>query len=407
MPKHNRIGILRETKTPPDRRVALTPAQVVEVVSKFENVDIKVQPSELRCYKDEEYVSLGVNLQDDLSGCDLLIGVKETKIESIIPGKAYMEFAHVAKKQPHNQKLLQAFAANRNTIIDYEYLTDRNGIRLVAFGHWAGVVGAYNALRAVYLKYELGQLPPAHTLHDYDELKGILKTIKLLPLKFVITGGGRVAGGAMEVLGQVGISEVSHDEFLTKKFDYPVFTRLDPWHYAKRKDGKPFEWDFWVSHPAEHQSIFLPYTHAADVFVACHYWDYRAPHFFTVNDMVHPDFRISIIADVSCDIPGPIPSTIKASTIADPFFDFNPITGNEEPAFSGAPNVTVMSINNLPGELPRNASEFFGRLLIDKVLPHLFSDDCEGVIERATILKDGKLTPRYSYLQDYLEGQNT
>jgi len=405
MPKHYKIGILRETKTPPDRRVALTPEQVVEVIKKFDNVDVVVQPSELRCYKDDEYSRLGVKLQDDLSDCDLLIGVKETKIPTIIPGKTYMEFAHVAKKQPHNQKLIQAFAANGNTVVDYEYLTDKNGVRLVAFGHWAGVVGSYNALRAIYIKHKLGELPPAHTLHDYNELKGILKKIKLPSLKFVITGGGRVAGGAMEVLGQAGIVEVTHDEFLTKEFDHPVYTRLDPWHYAKRNDSKPFDWDYWVSNPADHESTFLPYAQTADVFIACHYWDFRSPHFFTVDDMKQPDFRISIIADVSCDIPGPIPSTIKASTIADPFFDFNPATGKEEPPFSCGMNVTVMSIDNLPGELPRDASEFFGRLLIDKVLPHLLCDDCEGVIERATILKDGKLTPRYAYLQDYLEGK--
>lgn len=405
MSKHYKIGILKETKTPPDRRVALTPEQVVEVIEKFNNVDVVVQPSELRCYGDVEYLRLGVKLQDDLSDCDLLIGVKETKIPTIIPCKTYMEFVHVAKKQPHNQKLIQAFAVNGNTVIDYEFLTDENGVRLVAFGHWAGVVGAYNALRAIYIKHKLGELPPAHTLHNYNALKGILKKIKLPALKFVITGGGRVAGGAMEILGQAGIVEVTPDEFLSNDFDHPVYTRLDPWHYAKRIDGKPFDWDYWVRNPADHVSTFLPYARTADVFIASHYWDFRSPHFFTVDDMKQPDFRISIIADVSCDIPGPIPSTIKASTIAEPFFDFNPTTGKEEPAFSCGTNVTVMSIDNLPGELPRDASEFFGRLLIDKVLPHLLCNDYEGVIERATILKDGKLTLRFAYLQDYLDGK--
>ncbi len=405
MPKHFKIGILKETKTPPDRRVALIPAQVVEVIKKFDNVDVVVQKSDLRCYRDYEYAELGIKMQDDLSDCNLLIGVKETKIPTIIPGKTYMEFAHVAKKQPHNQKLIQAFAANRNTVIDYEYLSDKNGVRLVAFGHWAGVVGAYNAIRAIYLKHKLGELAPAHTLHDYNELKEVLKSVRLPNLKFVLTGGGRVAGGATEVLNQVGVKEVAQDEFLSNDFDFPVFTRLDPWHYAKRKDGKPFDWKYWVSNPADHESSFLPYAHTADVFVACHYWDYRSPNFFAIEDMRSPNFRISIIADVSCDIPGPIPSTIKATTIADPFFDFNPYTGLEEPPFGSKQNVTVMSVDNLPGELPRDASEFFGRLLIDKVLPHLLCDDCEGVIERATILRDGKLTSRYSYLQDYLDGK--
>ncbi|MGD9976553.1 MAG: NAD(P)-dependent oxidoreductase [Bacteroidales bacterium] len=404
MNTHFKVGILRETKNPPDRRVALPPAQAKDLMESFKNVEVVVQPSNIRCFKDEEYGNLGIKLQEDISDCDVLIGVKETKIPTIIASKTYLIFAHVAKKQPHNQPLIQAFTGNRNTLIDYEYLTDKNKNRLIAFGHWAGVVGAYNAIRALHLKTAMRELQPANQMHDYNELKILLEELQLPAQKFIVTGGGRVAGGATEILQRAKVKEISPDDFLTKEYSYPVYCRLDPWHYAQRKNNEPFEWNSWVSNPADYESSFLPYTKVADVMIACHYWDFRSPHFFTLEDMAKPEFKISIIADVSCDIPGPIPSTIRASTIADPFFDFNPNTGEEEPAFSNAKNVTVMSIDNLPGELPRDASEFFGKLLVEKILPQFFCDDCEAIIERATIIKNGVLTPRYAYLQNYLEG---
>ena len=400
-----KIGVLKETKTPPDRRVALPPAQALELKKRFPGVEVFVQPSDLRCYKDSEFTDVGITLKDDLSDCDLLLGVKEVKIPYLVPNKSYLFFAHVAKKQPHNRPLIQAIANKEITLLDHEYLTDKNGIRLVAFGHWAGVVGAYNALRARGIRTKRYDLPAAHQCHDYKEMIHELRKVKLDPKKILITGGGRVAGGAMEIFKEIHLKEVSPEDFLNKNYTEPVVCRIDPWHYATRKDGKPFDWDFWVKNPSEHKSAFLPYTKVTDLLVACHYWDFRSPVFFTREDMHAPDFRISIIADVSCDIPGPIPSTLRASTIADPFFDFNPYTEKEEPAFSNERNVTVMSIDNLPGELPRDASEDFGKTLVEKVFPHFLCGDCDGVIERATILKDGKLTEKYSYLKNYLEGK--
>lgn len=404
MSKRFKVGVLKETKTPPDRRVVLPPRQVVELKKRFLQVDIVVQPSDLRCFKDSEYINANITLQENLDDCDLLIGVKEVKIPALVPDKKYLFFAHVAKKQPHNRPLIKALADKKITLLDHEYLTDPKGNRLVAFGHWAGVVGTYNALRARGIKTNRYYLPAAHQCHDYAEMMADLKKVRLDPKKILITGGGRVAGGAMSIFKEISIREVTPDDFLSKEFNEPVVCRIDPWHYAKRKDGKPFEWDHWNKFPMEYESTFLPYTRVSDIFVACHYWDYRSPKFFSREDMLHPDFNISIVADVSCDIPGPIPSTIKASTIADPFFDYNPQTGMEEPAFSGGRNVTVMSIDNLPGELPRDASEDFGNTIIEKVFPHFLGNDDEGVIERATILKNGQLTDRFSYLKDYLEG---
>jgi len=405
MSKKFKIGLVSETKTPPDRRVVLPPAQAKELMTLFPNIEVVAQPSKLRCYADIEYTQQGVALQDDLSDCDLLLGVKEVKIDALKNGKTYLFFAHVAKKQPHNRKLLQAIVDKGITLLDHEYLTAKTGERLVAFGHWAGIVGAYNGLIALGRRTGEFDLKRANACRDYQEVKQQLAKITLSKAKVVVTGGGRVAGGAMEVLKAVGVKEVSPDEFLAKEFDEAVVCRLDPWHYAHRKDGEAFEWNHWVEHPMDYISSFLPYAKVSDMFIACHYWDFRSPHFFTLNDMQLPDFRIKVIADVSCDVPGPIPSTLRATTIAEPFYDFNPQRNAEEPAFTGEQNITMMTIDNLPGELPRDASEFFGKTLIDNVIPHLVGNDVDGVVERATIVKDGKLTERYSYLQDYLEGK--
>lgn len=400
-----KIGLVKETKTPPDKRVALPPKQAVELMNRFSNVDVVAQPSDLRCYKDAEYEELGVRLQDDISDCNLLIGVKEVKIDTLLPNKTYLFFAHVAKKQPHNRKLLQAVVDKGITLLDHEYLTNQRNERLVAFGKWAGIVGAYNGLIAYGKRTGEFELRRAKDCHDYKDLLEGLNGIKIKQTKIVITGGGRVAGGAMEIFSALGVKEVSPEDFLNQEFNEPVLTRLDPWHYAQRKDGKPFDWENWVNNPFDHISNFLPYAKAASLFIACHYWDFRSPHFFRLEDMRSPEFGIKVIADVSCDVPGPIPSTLRATTIAEPFYDYNCQTNSEEKPFSGEQNITMMTIDNLPGELPRDASEFFGKTLVDNVIPHFLGDDEEGVIERATIVKNGKLTNRYSYLADYLEGK--
>ncbi len=405
MAKEFKIGLLKETKTPPDKRVAIPPAQAAELMKRFPNVTVVAQPSDYRCFRNDEFIAAGVKLQEDVSDCDLLIGVKEVKIAALMPNKAYLFFAHVAKKQPHNREMLQAIVEKGITLLDHEYLTDTQGIRLVAFGYWAGAVGAYNALRGYGQRTNKYILKPAHQCHDYQEMIAGLRAVSLRPKKILVTGGGRVATGAMSVFKEVGIREVSPGDFLATHFNEPVVCRIDPWHYAKRKDGKPFDWESWANAPTEYESAFLPFTKVTDILVTGHFWDFRSPNFFSKADMHSPDFRIKVIADVSCDIPGPIPSTHRATTIAEPFYDYNPSTEQEEAPFSNCSNICMMTVDNLPGELPRDASTDFGRTLVDKVIPHFLGNDEEGVVMRASIVKEGKLTQRYSYLQNYLEGE--
>jgi saccharopine dehydrogenase (NAD+, L-lysine forming) len=400
-----KVGVLKETKTPPDCRVAITPEIACEILKKFQNVELFIQPSPIRTYTDDEYRLLGLELRDDLSNCDILIGIKEVKIPTLIPGKTYLYFSHTAKKQEHNRALLQATVKNKIRLIDYEYLTDKQGARLVAFGRWAGIVGAYNAIVAIGHATSGYHIRRAYECFDKFEFFNELHKVRLPNYKFLITGGGRVAGGAMEVLDFLKIPKVSPDDFLQEDFKSPVYAQLDPWHYVKRNDGDEFDWGHFSKNPEAYHSTFLPYTKVTDVFIPCHFWDPKSPVFMTREDMQATDFKMKLIADVSCDIDGPIPTTFKTSTIKDPFWGFNLKEWKETPAFEPG-SITLITVDNLPGEAPRDASADFSKTLLDKVFPHLFLHDGEEVILRASITNlEGKLTQKFAYLQDFLDGK--
>lgn len=396
-----KIGILRETKIPPDRRVALTPLQCRALKERFPHTEVIVQPSEARAYSDNEYMQAGIRIADSMTDCDILFGVKEVDKKSIIPGKTYLFFSHTAKLQPHNKPLLQALVRNRVTLIDYEYLTTDDRVRLVAFGRWAGIVGAYKGLNAFGIRNSYYRFKYAWQCRDYSEMISCLRSLSEYDLKIVMTGGGRVAGGAMEILDQAGILKVSPEEFLKMEFRQSVYCQLDPVHYVKHKSGKEFDFNHFVKNPAEYESIFLPYTRVANMMLACHFWDPGSPSFFTPEDAGREDFKIKVVADISCDVPGPIPTTLRASTIEQPFYGYLPGSGMECDPFDPS-GITVMAVDNLPGELPRNASEDFGEKLLTRVVPLLLSEKAHPVITRATITDNGSLTPAFAYLDKWL-----
>jgi saccharopine dehydrogenase (NAD+, L-lysine forming) len=403
MVKTLKLGILRETRNPPDRRVPLTPPQIVALEELYPDVQFYVQPSDYRCYSNEEYEYLGIPLKEDLRECEVLMGVKEVDKRTFIPGKTYLFFAHVAKKQPHNREMFKEMVERKISLIDLERLTTDDGQRVVAFGRYAGIVGAYNGLRARGIETNRFKLKPAYQCRDLDEMWAGLRLIDLKPgLKILITGNGRVASGAEETLNICNITMVEPHDYLTREFNVPVFCKILPEHYVRHKKGIEFNFNHFVQHPEEYDSAFTPYTKVTDILITGHYWDPRSPLFFTRAEMKKSDFRISVIADISCDIKGPIPSTLRATTISDPFYGYNPILEIEEQPFSRSTNITVMSIDNLPGELPRDASLDFGKQLINNVLHDLLMGINSPMIERATILKNGYLTTRFSYLSDYL-----
>ncbi len=404
MDKTLKVGILRETKNPPDRRVPLTPPQIIALEELYPYVEFFVQPSDYRCYSNEEYEYLNIPLKEDLHECDILMGVKEVDRRTFIPGKTYMFFAHVAKQQEHNREMFRDMASKGITLVDYEYLTTDKGERVVAFGRWAGIVGAYNALRARGIRTNRFRLKPAYQCRDLDEMWAGLRLIELKPgLKILVTGKGRVANGAMETLSVCNLVQVSPEDFLNREFDVPVVCQIGPENYVRHKENHPFTYRHFYSHPSDYVSSFLPFTEVTDILITGHFWDPRSPVFFTNDDMKRSGFRISVIADISCDINGPVPSTLRATTISDPFYGYNPFLEKEEPAFTRASNVTVMSIDNLPGELPRDASQDFGVQLMGNALHDLFTSKDSQIINKATIIKEGSLTPDFKYLKDYLD----
>ena len=398
-----KVGILRETKNPPDRRVPLTPPQIVALQELYPMVEFYVQPSDSRCYADEEYDYLDIPLREDLRNCEILLGVKEVDKRTFIQGKTYMFFAHVAKKQAHNREMFHEMAVLKTSLIDFEYLTTDEGQRIVAFGRYAGIVGAYNGLRARGMTTNRFRLKPAYQCRDLEEMWAGLRLIQFKPgLKILVTGEGRVSSGIMETLNICSIAQVGPEDFLTRDFDVPVVCQIGPKSYVKQKNGHPFSFSDFVKNPGNYKSTFLPFSSVTDILMTGHFWDPRSPVFFTRDDMIKPEFRISIIADISCDLNGPIPSTIKATTIADPFYGYNPFKGIEEPPFVRPSNITVMSTDNLPGELPRDASADFGRQLMQSVLHNLFTNSNGPMIKRATILDKGELTQKFEYLKNYI-----
>lgn len=400
------IGLIREGKVPPDKRVPLTPEQCLRVKELFPHVEITVEPSEIRAYSDAEYKTLGLNVSTDLSHCDILLGVKEVPINQLIKNKTYLFFSHTFKKQSYNRELLRSILDKKIRLIDYEVLRDENNQRIIGFGRYAGIVGCYNAFRTYGLKTGLFSLKPAHQCYDRAAMEAQLVNVKLPnDFKIVLTGYGRVGLGAREVLKFLPIKEVGAEEFLSNTSTEPVFTQLNVEDYYKRADNKPFERNEFYEDPTGFVSDFPRYLKVADVYISCHFWSDKAAFIATREDFKNPDNKILVVADVSADINGPIGCTLRSSTIADPIYGYNPQSESEDD-YKKDGVIAVMAIDNLPCELPRNASEFFGNALIDNVFPVLFTgNDPQRIIERAAQTDfEGNLTPNFQYLKEYVDG---
>lgn len=402
--KDLKIALIREGKTPPDKRVPLSPQQAREVMERWPNVEVIVQSSPIRKFTDDEYRKEGLTVQTDVSECDILLGVKEVPIDQLIADKTYLFFSHTYKMQPYNAALLAALLEKRIRLIDYEVIKAPNGRRLIGFGRYAGVVGCYNGLRLFGIRHGLYSLKPAHDCHNRVEMEAELTKVQLPKnTKVVLTGFGRVGHGAREIMALLPIREVEPEAFLTQQFEEPVFTHLEVNHYNKRTSDGGFDRAEFYRDPSGYQSTFPRYCHQADLYIACHYYAEGAPYLFTREDAKHPEWKTKVIADVSCDIDGPIASTLRPSTIADPFYGYHP-AGEAEVDHMNPESIAVMAVDNLPCELPYDASEDFGAELLKHVLPLLIEGDRDSIIEQATETdQNGKLTEHFAYLSDYAE----
>lgn len=399
-----KFGIIRERKNPPDRRVVFSPNKLKEFKTKYPKADLVVENSPIRVFSDESYQQVGIEVSSNLNDCDVLLGVKEVPIDALIPNKKYFFFSHTIKKQPYNRKLLQAILDKNIELYDHETITKKNGARLIGFGRYAGIVGAYNGFRAIGLHKETFVLPKAETLDGKKQLIDELKKVNLKNTKILLTGNGKVAYGAKEMLDAMQIKQVSVKEYLNDTFSEPVYCLIDVLDYNKRKDGKLINNSDFYSNPEAYESNFMRFAKVTDFFIAGHFYGDGAPYLFTRADAKQPDFNIKYVADISCDVDGPVASTIRASTIAEPIYGYDPITESEV-NYKAKNAIVVMAVDNLPCELPKDASEGFGEMFLENVIPAFFNNDKNGVLARAKMTENGKLTERFSYLQDYVDGK--
>lgn len=398
------FAIIKERKNPPDRRVVFSPQELADFKTKFPNATIKVEASDIRVFSDNQYQEKGFEVTNDVSDCDVLIGVKEVPIDALIANKKYFFFSHTIKKQPYNRNLLKAILDKNIELYDHETIVDEKNHRLIGFGRYAGIVGAYNGIRAFGMKYDLFNIAKAETLPDQKALIERLRKNRLPNIKIVLTGRGKVAFGAKEMLDAMKIKEVSIENYLSKIYDEPVYTFIDIQDYNKRKDGSPFDKKDFYTNPKEYESDFERFAETSDMFIAGHFYGNGAPTILSKEMLRSPKCKIKVVADVSCDIDGPVACTIKPSTIAEPVYAYLP-SEHKEVALTHPSAIWVMAVDNLPCELPKDASEGFGEVFLDRVIPAFFNNDANGILSRAKITENGKLTPRFAYLQDYVDGK--
>jgi alanine dehydrogenase len=399
-----KFGIIKERKTPPDRRVVFSPSELLLVKNQFPNAEFKVESSDIRVFTDAEYINSGIEVSENMDDCDVLIGVKEVPVEALIPNKKYFFFSHTIKKQTYNRNLLQACIDKNIELYDHETVVDANNTRLIGFGRYAGIVGAYNGIRAFGLKFEIFNLPKAETLTNQAALITQLKKTFLPPIKIVLSGKGKVAFGAKEMLDGMKIKEVSVSDYLSKTYTYPVYTMIDVQDYNSDKSGVAFNKSKFYSNPEHFISNFERFATVSDIFMAGHFYGNGAPEILTREILAAPNCKIKVVADISCDIAGPIACTIRASSIANPNYGYLPSEHIEVDMFHPSA-IVVMAVDNLPCELPKDSSEGFGEMFLEHVVPAFFNGDASGVLARAKITENGKLTPRFDYLQAYLEGK--
>jgi saccharopine dehydrogenase (NAD+, L-lysine-forming) len=400
-----KFAVIQERKSPPDRRVVLDPKSCKNLLSTFPSAELIIEASPSRAFSDIDYSSAGLEVVADVSAAEVLIGVKEVPIEALIPNKSYFFFSHTIKKQPYNRKLLQAILDKNITLYDHETLVNESNHRLIGFGYYAGVVGAYNGLRALGLKLNCFELPKATDLNDRAALNAQLDLLTIPNVKIVLTGSGRVGQGAKEILDHLNIKKVSVDQFINNSFKEAVYVQLDVLDYCKRKDGTTLGKKDFFNYPEAYQSTFDRFTSVADFFIAGHFYGKGAPAFFTREQAKSPRFNLKVVADISCDIDGPVACTIRPSTIDKPIYGYDAETETEV-NFSNASAIAVMAVDNLPCELPKDASEGFGHTFVEKIIPAFFNQDAFGVLKRSKMTENGKLTDAFSYLQAYIEGKD-
>jgi len=405
------LAVLAEARID-ENRTPFSPTQISNLLNKFSNLKIIIQPSKRRCFEDKDYLKAGAQITDNLSSVDIIFGIKEVDISTLIKDKTYLFFSHTSKVRQHigqvikdkaiiyKKELLKEVIKKNITLIDYENIRDSSGkgYRYLGFGRFAGIIGAYNTLN-LYLKLNnKQQLPRAFEINNYEQVKNIISKQNFNKLKILLTGSGRASKGAIELLKHANIRQVSINDYLNNKYDEAVFCNISAKNHIERKDGKDSSYQDFILNPHEYNSKVKNYLFDTDMFIACHYWDPKFPKLFS-SKQINEIKNLKIIGDITCDINGSVPTTIRSTSISKPYYSIN--TDSMKEIELGNKGIAVMAVDNLPSELPRDASEEFGSSVISEVLPYLIDKD-DGRINRATTASNGKFCENFTYLNDFI-----
>lgn len=429
------VGILSETHDKLERRTPLTPTDTRWLIKK--GVKVEVESSKIRIFKNEQYKKAGAKVLDRCKEANLLLGVKQPEASNIHKDKIYMVFSHTIKGQPENIPLLKQFKKRRVTLIDYEKITDLHGRRLVYFGRFAGICGLIDSLHYLGKKLEYkGIKNPFEAIkpaYQYGSLSQVIQAMvgvsnvisrkgfdsRISPFIIGITGHGNVSDGVQRVLRPLNPIEihpkdilkfVRHQKYVYNKIYKIVFLREEK---LRSKNGSGFYFEEYLKYPVRFESnmdIYLPYL---NILIHTSYWDSRYPRMVTkkmINRLSRrKTFRLDFIADISCDINGSIELTYKSTTQDNPIFTYDPkkkifVDGYKQDG------ITILAVDNLPAELPKDSSEHFSGLIRDyvyQIAAHGVKDITNHTaipqeIRQAVITQGGRLTRDFGYLKRYL-----
>ena len=398
------IGIIRESRND-ENRTPLVPEHIKKYKESNPNINFIIQPSNSRCFSDEEYELCGAKINENLNECSIIFGVKEIDPNILINNRTYLFFSHTFKinKQQkniekHKKDLLLSILNKKITLIDYENIRGKNGTRCLGFGRFAGIVGCYNTLNLLLKVLGKQSLASAYKINDYERLVLNLKNLYFPKTKILVTGDGRVAKGVIELLNQTNIKAVSKKDFLEKKFDQPIFCNLETKDYVTNNSSTNFNLEHFINNPQDYSSSALQYLKETDILISAHYWDPSSPKIFENEDLKVLQ-NLKIVGDITCDINGSVPTTIRSTTIEEPNYWIERYTLKE--IDENNDGIAVMAVDNLPSELPRDSSTEFSEGIINEVLPFLLKED-DGRILNGTITTDGSFLEKYNYLNDYI-----
>ena len=398
------IGIIRESRND-ENRTPLVPEHIKKYKESNPNINFIIQPSNSRCFSDEEYELCGAKINENLNECSIIFGVKEIDPNILINNRTYLFFSHTFKinKQQkniekHKKDLLLSILNKKITLIDYENIRGKNGTRCLGFGRFAGIVGCYNTLNLLLKVLGKQSLASAYKINDYERLVLNLKNLYFPKTKILVTGDGRVAKGVIELLNQTNIKAVSKKDFLEKKFDQPIFCNLETKDYVTNNSSTNFNLEHFINNPQDYSSSALQYLKETNILISAHYWDPSSPKIFENEDLKVLQ-NLKIVGDITCDINGSVPTTIRSTTIEEPNYWIERYTLKE--IDENNDGIAVMAVDNLPSELPRDSSTEFSEGIINEVLPFLLKED-DGRILNGTITTDGSFLEKYNYLNDYI-----